>query len=210
LLIKAVDVYNTVSGEVQNISNRFLNNMVKHWGINLDLFKTVNLTISLNASKGSYTIGVGGDKVATRPLRVLGARAKDTASLIEIPLEIYSRQEYEEIPLKTSTGKTVGVYYDPKFPLGTMYVWPIPESSGTFDDIILTVQNPIEDFDAAGDTPDLPQEWYQAIVYNLASVLWPVFREGDPPGWLIAQAQTLLDDVRRFDTENSSISFQPG
>ena len=64
--------------------------------------------------------------------------------------------------------------------------------------------------DAAGDNPDLPQEWIDTLIYNLAVVTASKF---DVPTERLSNIKTLadefLDDVSGFDREAESLYFQP-
>ena len=152
-----------------------LNAMVKAWqaeGATLWLYDEEEL--SLTADKQSYTIGVGGDLDTVRPLEIMSARYHYYTAKIDVPMEPMGRDEYFDIPLKSATGIPLQYYYDPQLSLGVFYIWPVIKST-TSDTIRMTLKSEVEDFDAAGDNPDFPKEWFRALKFNLAMEIAPEY-----------------------------------
>jgi len=105
---------------------------------------------------------------ANRPMKISNVVVTDNISGQDIPIWMISRQEYIELPNKTSDGIVNSVYYDPQINLGIMSVWP---QSDTVDKYLtLWVQRTLEDFDAAADEADFPQEWFLPLAFNLSAV----------------------------------------
>lgn len=142
-----------------------------------------------------------------RPLKVIDARWVDASSAIESPhVSMMARLDYRRLPNKTQAGAVTQAFYDPQLTTGYLYLWHVPE---VFDGYVnFTWLRPIEDFDAAGDNPDLPQEWIQTIVFNLAVVLAPEF---DVPmqkfQQISAMAAQFLDDMEGWDREEEPVEF---
>jgi hypothetical protein len=187
-------------------ADRSLNMMVKGWAAKgINLWRQTEGSLTATAGQASFTMGTGGDYTTARPLRISSARL--SVSSIETPLTEMSRQEYFDLPLKTSTGRPTGFYYDPQMSLGKIYLWPTV-ATGITATLKFTYQRTIEDFDVAGDEPDFPQEWFECIAYNLAARLAPKF------GTTISQevmaiALGTLDDLMGWDREPASVFFQP-
>ena len=142
-----------------------------------------------------------------RPLRCMDYQRLDDADQ-DIPIISFSREEYFDTPNKTTIAKTTEVYYDAQLDLGQMYLWPTPDT--VRDRLKFTAILPLEDFDAATDNPHFPQEWLEAIEFNLAVRLAPAF--GVPMeerAWLKAEAREKEEDARMWDTEPESIYFAP-
>lgn len=103
--------------------------------------------------------------LAARPLGIEQARIQ-TDSTSETEMAILSSDDYFSIANKSATGVPNQFYYRPSLTNGRMYIWPVSE---TVDyKINVTARRPIEDFDASADTPDLPQEWVQPLIWCLA------------------------------------------
>ena len=103
---------------------------------------------------------------ANRPMKISNVVVTDSISAQDIPIWMISRQEYIELPNKTSDGVVNSVYYDPQINLGKLYVWP--ESDTVDKYLTIWVQRTLEDFDAASDDADFPQEWFLPLAMNLA------------------------------------------
>jgi hypothetical protein len=117
-----------------------------------------------------------------------------------------SRLDYQALPNKTSTGAVNQVFYDPQLTTGYLYLW-LAQSS--VEDLVkFTWWRPIEDFNAAGDNADLPQEWLQALIFNLSVVMAPEF--GVPTERLAPikmMADEYLAEMKGFDRDGDSIVF---
>lgn len=166
---------------------------------------TLDATTTGAAAVGNYVFAY--TTKAPRPLRVLDGRVKRSDG-DEIPIEKVSRQEYFALPNKNSTGQVNQMYYDPQLSSGVLYVWPTTDSVKTV--LNITVYSPIEDFDDEDDTPDFPQEWYEAMKFGLAS------RIGLEKGLEInrqmlldAKADRALADVLSWDDGEESVYLQP-
>lgn len=148
---------------------------------------------------------------AARPVRIESIRIRSSDDN-DFNLEQLSRDEYFSLPTKdTTSGRPTGWYYDPgrgDTEGGTLYLWPRP------DDVTLrakiTYVRTIEDFDSATDNPDLPVEWLDAIVYNLATRLGPMYGKDQKVINTIAPlAQTFLEEAKEFDNETGDFRVVP-
>ena len=76
--------------------------------------------------------------------------------------------------------------------------------------IVLTYQRPLQDFDATGDTPDLPQEGYDALVLALAVRLAPVYGMPVQDRAMLKQdAKDAFDLFLSNEPEEGSLYVQP-
>ena len=106
------------------------------------------------------------------PLDVLSLRRKDTSGN-ETPLSPMAFMEYEEGMLRKNLDGDPSRYLYERGPInGTLYL--DYEPTDTSEVYLLTFLRPTEDFDAATDTPDYPQEWERALVGQL-SIDWATF-----------------------------------
>jgi len=119
----------------------------------------------------SYTIAAsGGTVTAERPVRVEYAAWNDGTN--DLPVEMLRlRCEYDAIPTKSDTGQPAYAYYNPTYPAGTLYLWPVP-GSGT---VKLGVWTAFSALSAVGDSVSLPPGYEDALVYNLAVRMAPEF-----------------------------------
>lgn len=137
---------------------------------------TVTLTATLDsaASTDNY-VWVYTTKIV-RPLRIVEAYLRTyTSSSVwtERPIDVVEKEEYELLGDKLAEHDPTFIAYDPLLTDGRAYL------GGEFPDgdslVKIVFQRPFEDFDAAGDTPDFPQEWYLALCYGLAVILAPTY-----------------------------------
>lgn len=203
LEIQALDAGSSPTATELADASRMLNMMVKSWSTFANLWTTKDVTVTLTPGTESYTVGTGLDIDTDRPLGVVAARRQDSSGN-EIPIWVYSRNEYMDLPTKSTQSPANGVYYDPQL-TGTLYVWP----TGSTGDVtlIVTFKRPIEDFDAATDNPDFPQEWYLVLVKNLAVTLCRQFTGNDPSPGLMQEASGLLSLISTHDAENEPLLF---
>lgn len=144
-----------------------------------------------------------------RPLKIVECRRFDFTSDIETSMSpMLARLDYRALPNKTESGIITQAFYDPqRESLGYLHLWQPPSS--VTDLVNFTWHRPIMDFDAADDTPDLPAEWIDAIVYNLALEMATEYKVSDSTyGRVERLAMKYLDDVAGFDREAESIEFQ--
>lgn len=111
----------------------------------------------------------------SRPMRIIEARVRDTSD-VDDPLRVMTNvTEFMSQSDKTSTGRVRDIVYTPHNTDGLLRVWPICGTGDITDRIVMTVQRPIEDFDASANTFDGPASVLNALVWNLAMELAPEF-----------------------------------
>jgi hypothetical protein len=168
---------------------------------------TVVITSGLASAATSGNVVYVYSAVAPRPLRIEQARVQ-IDSTNETPLRQMSRSEYFALPNKSSSGVPSGFHYSPSLSTGTLYLWPVPD---TVDyKINLTAYRVIEDFDAASDNPDLPQEWLAPLVWCLARELAAEYGVDEVTwGRITTMADYWYGKALDFDMEPESITFSP-
>ena len=144
-----------------------------------------------------------------RPLKIVAARRFDPVNNTETPIEIFAHLDYQNLPRKSENGEISVIHYDPRRGTnGYLYIWQTPSAVSSL--IRFTYHRPIEDFSAAGDNPDLPQEWILALQFNLALVM--AVEYSVPPQkfeMIAAMAGGYLDQVSGSDREPESLFMQP-
>ena len=145
-----------------------------------------------------------------RPLRVVQARRYTFVGQLDTPMIELSRLDYRALPNKMNTGTVTQFFYDPKGGAsnqGVFYVWPAPVDATTTA-VKFTWWRPIQDFVSASNTPDLPQEWLDCMIWNLAYKMAPEYDV--PPAryaMLKEQAASSLDLLMAWDREPESYLF---
>ena len=184
-----------------------------HWSTIASVDSTTQITIddatAGAASSGNRVYAYTND--LDRPLRIIDVRRRDESSDQDTPILIQSHQEYRRLPNKTNDGETNIVYYHPEHrnARGTIYLWPRPDSVART--LRLSCNLPLQDFDASGNNADLPTEWLDTIVWNLAKRLLPKYGAS---GHMSAQdikvgGTTMLLEMLGWDQELASVNFGP-
>ncbi|HKU51982.1 MAG TPA: hypothetical protein VJQ25_05915 [Nitrospira sp.] len=129
---------------------------------------------------------------------------------IDFPLAlVQSMEDYNRISLKGLVSFPGIAFYDPEWPLGKLYPWPIPNASIYGVYITIREQLPVN-FASAGERFTLPYEYYGAIVPNLALRLRPKYQipsyPGDP---LPGIAKDALNVIRTSSAAISTLQVDP-
>lgn len=205
-LIGVLDATETAGADEMASAVSSLNIMIKAWaGKNIFLWTKTEDSFSLVSATASYLFGSGGTKTY-KPLRIMSVRYV-VSSTNEIPLTRLTREEYFDLPDKTSAGVPTSFYYDPQRATGRLYLWPVLAGTNT---IKYTYARMFEDMDDVGNEADFPQEWYEALIYNLAIRCAPEFgkRLANFPD-VVAFAASSLNDALDFDQEDAPMQIVP-
>jgi len=197
------------------------NLMIKQWQTQgIKLWTVKQYTLPLVTNKTSYTIGPTGtssDLTDDKPLRLIPGegltmlRNLSVTPQIDIPLQIISRQEYNTLGSKFSTGTSNSVYLDVGKLISTLYVYLTPDvNTSTNYQILFTAQKPLGDITTSSEVPDFPSEWNNALVWGLADEM---ALEYDAPAnhrteiaMRAASYRSMLED---WDQEYTSVFFTP-
>lgn len=181
------------TAEEMGVALRALNRMLKGWqnaGHNLWTRASISVTATTSAV---YTL----DPV--RPHAIDSVRFKRDG--LEIPMIELTRDEYDTLPNKASTGIPTQWYFDRQREAARLYVWPVLASAGS-ETLEITYHREIEDL-ALGDDIDVPGEWYEAVVYGLAMRLCNSFKVPNVPALLPGLAAGALSSALANDREGS-------
>ncbi len=107
----------------------------------------------------------------TKPLRILQVNIENVDTDVSRPINAISSQEYYDLGERTVASTPNQYMVDVQLSTTDFYIYP---RMATTDEIFsITFHRPFEDFDASSDTPDFPQEWYLALMLELAVLLGP-------------------------------------
>ena len=200
---------------VTNAANA-LNIMIKAWqSQGIKLWTIDEITVPLVASQTTYVLGPGSTTgLATdKPLKVIQAWMRNTSVTpnIDIPTMPLSKQEYNILGSKSTTGMVNSYFYDPRLTSGNLSLFLTPDSNtATNYQLHLVVQRPMTDISAAGDYPDFPTEWQQALIWGLADELAIEYGcHVNQRNEISMKAMKYRDELEGWDTETSSTFFTP-
>lgn len=173
-----------------------LNRMLKAWQATFGLWTRDTQVVTVTNAAQSYTLAA-----PARPVRVLAARYRRGG--IDTPMQRLTRDEYEDLPVKAAAGLPSSYYYERKREQGTLFVWPVLAVAAG-ETIRLTIEREIEDVTAPGDAVDVPAEWYDAVVYGLASRLCDDYERSTATAERIrARAAMALKEAQAFDMDET-------
>jgi hypothetical protein len=162
----------------QDINDSFnqLNMMMAQWQRRRYMVYEL-VTVSLQSTGAeSYTIGLGQQFNITRPVKLEFAYFRmnsGTPLPVDYPLQVLRAQEdYDRISIKNLNAFPQYVYYDTGYPVGNIFVWPVPNNQY---EIFLSVMVQLQKFNTISDQIVLPPEYLDALHWNLARRLCVVY-----------------------------------
>lgn len=167
---------------------RALNLMLKSWQADgCNLWRELSDTVSATTAQTTLD---------PRVMDVLEARL--TINGIDRPLCRWEWGEYVGMPNKATTGNPSIFVFRKARDSVSMFLWPVPSTAMS---ISYTAARVIDDVTDADETLDVPQEWLETVVCNLAVRLWPAFNanNANPPALLVAMAGDLYAQMRDLD-----------
>lgn len=182
-----------------------LNLMTKAWMADgMPLWAIETLSIPFVAGQNTYTIST------PKLLKPIQSWNRNTSSQVDIPVRMISREEYNILGNKSTTGNPIQIFFNPNRDSTEIKVFPTPDSiSAAQNTLYLVAQRPYQDFDTASDTPDFPQEWYEAVKYGLAVRLAGEYNiDIETRRVLVAEAAAIKQEALSFGTEENSLYFQ--
>lgn len=171
---------------------------------------TLAATLTGAAASGNTVYSYPTTSQARRPLQIVTALLRDQ-NQNDVPLYVLTIDQYEAYPTKAQTASPqdpTSIYYEAQLTNGQLYT-DAPAAADCNKYIHMVYLSPIEDFVAATDTPDYPQEWYLALVTGLAINIAPAFElpvTQDMRNNFVA----ALSIAQQSNPEMSSLFFQKG
>lgn len=207
--IGAFGVGQTLSATYADRGLRRLNAMMSAWKIqSLTVPVMVREVFDTVANQTSYTIGPGANFNTIRPESILAAAVLLTASSppVEVPVGIMTDQAYASLAIKGQTSSQwTAIWYQPTFVTsgwGKIYLWPIPTVST--NDLVLYFLQPLTEFADLTTQYQIPDGYYEAILYNLALRLCNPF--GTPvPQDLPELARAAMKNIKRQNVKQSDM-----
>lgn len=182
-----------------------LNMMLDSWQAErLLIYENRRSVYPLVAGQQAYTIGVGGNFNAARPLWIQDAGLVNTAYTpnFELPIRILTIDEWASVTLKGQAAtQSWYLYNDYAYPLSTLSFWPVP-GAGTLS-VALYVPTAISQFATVNDLVAFPPGYAEALRFNLAVRLCPSFgRQVDPVigGLAVESLARIQRSNKRLDT----------
>lgn len=144
---------------------------------------TINIAqYAIIAGQQTYTLGVGGNFNAPRPVnidRITIIYLANPAQPLELPLELLTDAQWAAIPVKNiPTTLPRAVYDDGAFPLRNLSFWGVPTLISNVNVYSWTA---LTQFTALTTNLTFPPGYFEMLRYNLAVRLAPEFGESASP-----------------------------
>jgi hypothetical protein len=174
--------------------------------VSVDSSTQITVTASLTAAAASGNTVYTYTTKLNRPLDVIHVRVRNKSGT-DIELERLGKQDYYRIADKNAGGLPSQYFYDPQRDSGELYVWAV--STVVTNRLKITYRRDLEDFDSAADNPDIPQEWMEALIYNLAVRIAPKFNKTRKIQEVIGLAEQMKQDLLEWDQDHANLMVAP-
>lgn len=156
----------------------YLQMMLRGWAADrLFVHSTTADSFELTAGTSEYTLGPSGDFVTSRANKILSANLDNG----EYAVEVVSEKEYTNIKDKSITGTPKYLFVRMGFPLVTLYLSPVPDTSYTLYLYSVKPFTETSSFTSVNDTLIIPAMYQETLVNALAVRLASVFGKAVPP-----------------------------
>ena len=166
-----------------------------------DILVNGTITPGLNP----HTIGgpaTGATFEANRPVQIINAFVRDNSNN-DFTLTQIDALQYDELTTKTiSTDIPTYFFYNPKFPNGEIFLYPVPTSAYTIN---LRYKNPLGMFGTIHTSHDYPDGYEKLLTFELAFQLSVEY--GTPRPDLKIIADDIKNTVKKNNWQNYELEF---
>ena len=202
----------TLTADEVNDAKEILNLVLDTWSAEgLPVYAATLEGLTLTVGAASRTIGTGGNFNTVRPVAITNAYVRDSGGY-DNPVEIIGPKKYQDIVAKTTAGRPYFLHYVGTSPLGTIYLYPVPDATDT---LYLNSLKPLTDITNMSADIGLPPGYEAALQSNLALALCPEY--GRQPSPLLAamavatkKAIVQVNAASRHDPVNLGYGHYPG
>lgn len=190
----------TVSAETAINGLLTLNEMLDAWALKrFMVFQIVGQTLQCTPGDNQITIGPGGDFAIERPIKLEpGCILRDEAQQDYELTVLSDKSAYDRLSHKSTTShQPTAIFYQPSFPVGSLFIWPIPDKAYT---IIINSRLTIFSFPTLTTQISLPPGYQQCIRYNLAICLAPEFGGVSVPAEVVAIARDSMVNMSQINS----------
>lgn len=125
----------------------------------------------------------------------------------EIEMSPLNRDDYTNLPNKDFAGRPLQYWYDKQYQTPRLWLWPVPDDVTA--QIVVWNHRHIQDVGLLSSTLELPQRWFESIIFSLAARMVLELPAKDiPPGrieWLDKKAEEHLRRAEDGETDGAPI-----
>jgi hypothetical protein len=198
-----------------------LNFMIAGWNRKRwTVYHLLDLSYVSDGRTVPYTIGPQQNfNISVRPERLEAAFLRQiiqsTPNQVDFPLEILqTREDYSRVALKQLLSFPQFIFYDTDYPNGNLYPYPFPQAN--IYELHILVKMVLSQFTSLQATILLPNEYFEAIFYNLSvrlGIMYPISK--DPvmvEQWndLKGLARASLNTLKTGNAQIARLGMPPG
>jgi hypothetical protein len=179
---------------------------------------TVATEANPNQTAGTYTWYDLEGSIANFYFRVIATSGNLNQSFVylgntptEIPMARLNRDDYVNLPNKQFEGRPLQFWLNRQLNNPIMYLWPVPNAQFVTAQAIVWVKRYIMDVGTMTQEIEVPQRWYDAIVYVLAAKIAEETPTVDPQmiAILDQKANRALLEAENEERDDSPIYLTP-
>lgn len=142
-----------------------------------------------------------------RPDRVMRVYYRNSAGF-DLELQQWNMDDYDRIPVKTSTGRPTIFAVDRQRTSTTIYLWPVPDTTIAAGTLRVSYERVPDDVVNTTDTLDVPQEWLDTLMDLVGGRTGQSLQLGDRPAVVAALQRGAgnLNELLGYD-RNHSVRF---
>jgi len=139
-----------------------------------------------------------------RPDRVHRVYYRNTAGF-DLELQQWNMDDYDRIPVKTSTGRPTVFAVDRQRTSTTVYLWPVPDATVAAGTLRISYERVPEDVSLTSDILDIPQEWFDTLMDLVGGRTGQSLGVGEKPPVVAAleRGSGNLNEVLNYDRGHS-------
>lgn len=179
-----------------------LNAMLKSWGSEGNLFREASGTVTVPGGTGAGTLPGSVKEVVSARLVVSSTNYRQLAR--------WNRAQYYQIPNRAAVGNPTVFYATEGLSQDAIYIWPVPAADV---DLHLDYYRAAEIVTDLAQTVDVPQDWAETVIKNLAVRCSSMFgaERIDPQTIANLRAEAAYLYQARLDEDRpDSYFFEPG
>ena len=180
----------------------------------MQLWARDNYSLTLIANQDTYVFGEGQAVNTPFPLKIHQGILQDSLGTGRIEMEQISLYDFNllpQSPTPTGIGQPTSMCYTPGINVGTLKVWPAPDTiTASNYTLELYYQRPFDIFVDDINTADFPAEWHNALIYGLAALITDEL--GLPTQdkqYIDGKANMFHERAKSFGVEEASFFIQP-
>jgi len=128
----------------------------------------------------------------------------------EIPMARMNRDDWTNLPNKTFQGRPLQYWLDRQRDNPIMRLWPVTDQTSMYGQLVIWRERYIMDVGTLTETLDIPQRWYEAVVWQLAWRIAQEMPDFDPS--LLPSIKSTADEALMLaqaeERDKSPIYFQ--